>query len=193
MNIIADTDVLIDYLSGQEPSAARIALEIEHGTLRTTAITRFELMAGAKGERKRKLVHELLEAIPTLPLDADAADRAAEVRGALERKGVPIGMGDSLIAGIVLANRGVLITRNVRPLRACAGAPDLRTVRRDGLRLTGPSRGATGGRRCTPRGAYAAGWRALRRGSAPASRASEPSRSGPRARPGGSAGPRSRR
>ena len=114
MIIIADTDVLIDFLCGQEPSAARIALEIEHGTLRTTAITRFELLAGAKAARQKRLVQEVLDAVPTLPLDADAADRAAEVRVALEGKGSPIGMGDSLIAGIVLANRGILLTRNIR-------------------------------------------------------------------------------
>lgn len=30
---IADTDVLIDYLSGVDPVAARIAIEIERGSL----------------------------------------------------------------------------------------------------------------------------------------------------------------
>jgi tRNA(fMet)-specific endonuclease VapC len=110
--MIADTDVLIDFLQGKGGTAERIALEIERAQLHTTSVTRFELLAGAKSARQEKLVSELLEALPCLPLDADAADRAAEVRRSLERRGQSIGMGDSLIAGITLANKGVLLTRN---------------------------------------------------------------------------------
>lgn len=110
--MIADTDVLIDYLQGKGTTAERIALEIEHAQLCTTAVTRFELLAGAKSGRQEKLVIELLDALPCLPLDSTAADRAAEIRRSLERRGLSIGMGDSLIAGITVANKGVLLTRN---------------------------------------------------------------------------------
>lgn len=41
--MVADTDVLIDYLRGLERSAQRIAFEIEQGHLATTAVTAFEL------------------------------------------------------------------------------------------------------------------------------------------------------
>lgn len=110
--MIADTDVLIDFLAGRDPVAGRIALELEHAALRTTAVTRFELLAGARTARQERMIAELLAALPTLPLDVAAADRAAAVRRTLERKGLGIGMGDSLIAGIVLAHRGTLLTRN---------------------------------------------------------------------------------
>ena len=110
--MIADTDVLIDFLQGNNPTADRIALELERGQLRTTAVTRFELLAGARSARQEKLIIELLGALPCLSLDAAAADRAADVRRTLERKGEGIGMGDSLIAGITLVHRGVLLTRN---------------------------------------------------------------------------------
>jgi predicted nucleic acid-binding protein len=110
--MIADTDVLIDFLSDKNPTAARIALELEHAALQTTAVTRFELLAGARTDRQEKMIAELLAALPTLPLDAAAADRAAVVRRTLEKKGQAIGMGDSLIAGIVLVHRGTLLTRN---------------------------------------------------------------------------------
>jgi predicted nucleic acid-binding protein len=121
MSIIADTDVLIDFLNGREPSASRIALELDHGTLATTAVTRFELLAGANSTRQQKLVRALLNAVPALPLDAEGADRAAEVRRALEKRGTPVGTGDSLIAGIVLANQGVLLTRNTKHLERVRG------------------------------------------------------------------------
>lgn len=110
--IVADTDVLIDFLAGQEPAAARIALELEQGSLSTTAVTRFELLAGARTDRQRNGILKLLGAVATLPLDAAAADRAAGVRRELERRGTAIGMADSLIAGIVLEARGILLTRN---------------------------------------------------------------------------------
>jgi tRNA(fMet)-specific endonuclease VapC len=112
--MIADTDVLIDFLQGAQPASERIALELDHGQLATTAITRFELLAGARTSRQQTIVGQLLAALPCLPLEAQSADRAAEVRRTLERQGLSIGMGDSLIAGIVLAHRGVLLTRNRR-------------------------------------------------------------------------------
>ena len=112
MSMVADTDVLIDYLNARAPWAARIALEIEHGGLATTVISRFELLVGARSPKQQKAIRTLLDAVPALPLDMASADRAAEVRRTLEKQGNPIGMGDSLIAGIVLANRGVLLTRN---------------------------------------------------------------------------------
>ena len=112
--MIADTDVLIDFLQGDLPASERIALDLDHGQLATTAITRFELLAGARTSRQQTIIGQLLAALPCLPLEAQSADRAAEVRRTLERQGLSIGMGDSLIAGIVLVHRGVLLTRNRR-------------------------------------------------------------------------------
>ena len=119
--MVADTDVLIDYLEGKGAVAQRIALELEHTQLCTTAVNRFELQAGARSPRQQKLVRELLEALPCLPLDAVSADRAAEVRRTLEQRGQSIGMGDSLIAGITLASKGVLLTRNRQHFARVAG------------------------------------------------------------------------
>lgn len=110
--IVADTDVLIDYLAGKEPSAGRVAFELTTTSFATTAVTRFELLAGARTDRQRGLVRILLEAVETLPLDSLAADRAAEVRRELESRGEGLGMADCLIAGIVLAHGGLLLTRN---------------------------------------------------------------------------------
>jgi tRNA(fMet)-specific endonuclease VapC len=126
MSIIADTDVLIDFLAGRDPGASRIALELRSGALRMTTISRFELLAGARTARQHATILKLLDAIPAIPLDTDAAGRAAEVRRTLERAGTPIGMGDSLIAGIVLATGGILFTGNTKHFE-----------RVDGLRLSG--------------------------------------------------------
>jgi tRNA(fMet)-specific endonuclease VapC len=130
--MVADSDVLIDFLEGRAPVANRIALELDRGQLRTTVIARFELLAGAKTARQLKLVGELLAALPCLPLDEPGADAAAEIRRTLERDGVGIGMGDSLTAGIVVAHRGVLLTRNRRRFERVPGLPRGRMGRTEG-------------------------------------------------------------
>jgi predicted nucleic acid-binding protein len=119
--IVADTDVLIDFLEGRSPAADRVSLELDRGQLHTTVISRFELLAGAKTGPQQKLVGKLLAAVPALPLDAPAADRAAAVRRGLEREGVGIGMGDSLIAGIALLHDAILLTRNRRHFERVSG------------------------------------------------------------------------
>ena len=111
---VADTDVLIDFLADAEPAAEWVASELERGSLLTTVITRFELLSGARNSRQEKSIRQLLAAVPALELGDEAADKAAEVRRSLDRSGASIGMADSLIAGIVLVHRGVLLTRNRR-------------------------------------------------------------------------------
>ena len=111
---VADTDVLIDFLADAEPAAEWVASELERGSLLTTVITRFELLSGARNSRQENSIRQLLAAVPALELGDEAADKAAEVRRSLDRSGAAIGMADSLIAGIVLVHRGVLLTRNRR-------------------------------------------------------------------------------
>jgi tRNA(fMet)-specific endonuclease VapC len=109
--IIADSDVLIDFLRGSG-QAERIAYEIKAGSLYTTAISAFELWSGAKASQQLAAVETLLAALMILPLDPASARNAGEIRRELEAKKNPIGMADSLIAGICRERGGVLITRN---------------------------------------------------------------------------------
>lgn len=119
--IVADTDVLIDFLAGRDPGAERVALELAHGLLRTTAVTRFELLSGARNPSQESAIRHVLAAIPTLALDQEAADHAARIQRNLQRAGEPIGMADSLIAGIVLSHGATLLTRNRRHFARVSG------------------------------------------------------------------------
>ncbi|MCE7939082.1 VapC toxin family PIN domain ribonuclease [bacterium] len=119
--IVADTDVLIDFLADRNPGAGRVAIEIAAGQLYTTAVTRFELLAGARTDVQRVRVLQLLGPLRVLALDTPAADAAAEVRRSLEAGGMSIGMADSLIAGIVLSQGGLLLTRNRRHFERVPG------------------------------------------------------------------------
>jgi predicted nucleic acid-binding protein len=110
--ILADTDVLIDFLVGVQPVKSQIARYIKTEQLQTTAVNCFELLSGADESKRGHAVRQLLDALNVLPLDHDAARHAAEVRRKLDRTGLAIGMGDSLIAGIALAHSLPLFTRN---------------------------------------------------------------------------------
>jgi tRNA(fMet)-specific endonuclease VapC len=120
--IVADTDVLIDFLSAHEPVASVVASHIgsEEG-LATTVVSRFELLSGARTPKQRRTVERLLDALSTLALDSPAADHAARVRRDLQKTGVSIGMADSLIAGIVLEHGRRLLTRNKRHFERVEG------------------------------------------------------------------------
>jgi len=111
--MVADSDVLIDYLCGRLPWAERIRIEIDTGHLATTAISYFELSSGAKSAADQEKVACLLAALTVLPVTFAASQRAANARCALAARGEGIGMADSLIAGVCLANSGVLLTRNL--------------------------------------------------------------------------------
>jgi tRNA(fMet)-specific endonuclease VapC len=110
--IIADSDVLIDFLRGRSPWAGRIKLEIKTGHLATTAINSFELLSGARDADERDKMSQLLAALTVLGVTPAASEQAAAIRRELEAAGHGIGMADYLIAGVCLDHDGVLLTRN---------------------------------------------------------------------------------
>ena len=118
--IIADSDVLIDFLRGRGV-APRIAAELESRSVGTTAVTAFEIRSGARTARQRSAVDTLLEAMTILPFGPEEAQVAAEVRQQVESQGQPIGMADYMIAAICISNDGVLLTRNLKHFERVKG------------------------------------------------------------------------
>jgi tRNA(fMet)-specific endonuclease VapC len=110
--ILADTDVLIDYLTGVQPANNQVRRYIQSDNLQTTAVTCFEILSGAREDKRGENAREFVDDIPVLPLDRDSAKHAAAVRQKLEEIGFAVSMADSLIAGIALANDLPLLTRN---------------------------------------------------------------------------------
>jgi tRNA(fMet)-specific endonuclease VapC len=110
--IIADTDVLIDFLRGRGGAARRVALELETRSFGTTAITAFELRSGARTSKQRQGIEALLDAMTLLPFGPEEARIAAGLRQGLEGQGQAIGMADDMIAAVCIANDGILLTRN---------------------------------------------------------------------------------
>ena len=89
----------------------------------------FELLSGAGEGKRGEAIRKLVSALKVLPLDRDAAERAAGVRRELERSGRAIGMGDSLIAGIALSHNFPLFTRNRKHFER---VPNLKLVEMEG-------------------------------------------------------------
>ncbi|MDX2021261.1 MAG: type II toxin-antitoxin system VapC family toxin [Deltaproteobacteria bacterium] len=112
--IIADTDVLIDFLKGAQPHADRVELELKTGGFATTAVTVFELLSGARTERQRKAIESLLAAMTVLPFGVQEAQTATKLRLQLEAEGQTIGMADFMIASVCLERSSTLLTRNVK-------------------------------------------------------------------------------
>lgn len=112
--IVADTDVLIDFLRGRGEAARRVALELGTRSFSTTAITVFELRSGARTARQKRAVEVLLEAMTILPFGPEEARVAARIRQEIEGEGRPIGMADYMIAAVCVVAGGVLLTRNRR-------------------------------------------------------------------------------
>ena len=131
--IVADTDVIIDYLEGRGPGAEAVSQALRREQLQTTAVNYFELVSSARRRRVQEAVLAQLESIPVLPLDVDAARHAARVRRQLERSGIGIGMGDSLIAGVALARRKSSDSQQTALRALTRAAPGRRSRLRPGL------------------------------------------------------------
>jgi len=123
--IILDTNVLSAVMQ-QQPDLQIVAWLDEQPaeSIWLNSITLFEARYGiallASGQRKNimqerfdQLLQDDLEN-RVLPFDANAATHAAQLAADRKARGRPVDMRDTFIAGIALARRATLVTRNVR-------------------------------------------------------------------------------
>jgi hypothetical protein len=120
--IVLDTNVL-SALMRQTPDPQVIGwLDRQPRTsIWTTSITllevRFGLQIMAAGKR-RSLLMEAFEAVlgrlghRVIPFDVAAAQQAGDLMASRHKKGRPVELRDTMIAGIVLVQRATLATRN---------------------------------------------------------------------------------
>ena len=106
---LLDSVILIDHLNGVRQATEWLALE-EWNRLSVSAITRAEVLAGAKNEEFAHIAH-LLDSFTFLPLDATTADRAAKIRREKHLR-----LPDAFQAAIAELNNLNLITRDGRDL-----------------------------------------------------------------------------
>ena len=121
--IVLDTNVL-SALMRQTPDTRVIAwLDKQSRTsVWTTSVTMLEIRFGlqimATGQRKSRLL-EAFEALlekmghRVAPFDDEAAAQAADLMASRQRKGRPVELRDTMIAGIVSARHATMATRNL--------------------------------------------------------------------------------
>jgi len=120
--IILDTNVL-SALMRQSPDQRVVAWLDRQPRLSvwTTSVTvlevRFGLQIMAMGKRRSGLIHAFEKVLDKVdrrvaPFDVAAAELAGELMGSRHKQGRPRDLRDTMIAGIVLAQRAMLATRN---------------------------------------------------------------------------------
>ena len=123
--IILDTNVLSALMQVAPDVAVVDWLDLQPAeSIWITSITLFEAHLGiallARGKRQRALAASLDQLLAedlenrVLDFDAPAAVEAAALAATRQRAGHPVDMRDTQIAGIALARRASIATRNVR-------------------------------------------------------------------------------
>ena len=124
MSYLLDTNTLIYYFKGMGNVAGRL-LTTPPGEIALSAIVLFELEVGiakSTAPRKRKAqLQEFALLVNIIPFDAAAAKSAAKIRAKLEKRGVPIGPYDTLIAASAMANNCTLVTHNQKEFERVEG------------------------------------------------------------------------
>ncbi|MFH2220034.1 MAG: type II toxin-antitoxin system VapC family toxin [Pseudomonadota bacterium] len=114
---ILDTNTLVYFFKGVG-NVSKHMLTVPPKDIGIPTIVLFELELGiAKStspEKRQTQLKNLTAVVNILPFGYDEVKCAASIRINLERKGMPIGPYDILIAGVAMANKGILVTHNAK-------------------------------------------------------------------------------
>lgn len=124
MRYLLDTNTLIYFFRGQGRVAERL-FGTPTSEVALSAITLFELRVGiaksSSPHKRLRQLDEVLSVIAVVPFADHEARHAAEIRATLEKKGMPIGPMDTLIAGTAKCHGATPVTRNVAELGRVEG------------------------------------------------------------------------
>lgn len=120
---ILDTSVVSEVmLRSPSPKVIGWLDSQPRSSLWTTAVTIFEIRLGLQimpGSKRRELLNQRFDEVlarineQIVPFDIEAAQEAASLMASRKMQGRPRDLRDTMIAGIVLARRASLATRNV--------------------------------------------------------------------------------
>jgi len=121
---LLDTNTLIYFFKGRGKVAEHL-FAVAPGEVAISSVSLYEIEVGiaksAQPAKRRRQFDTFLAAVSVFPFDLTAARAAATLRVDLERRGLPIGPLDNLIAGVALAHRATLVTRNTREFSRLPG------------------------------------------------------------------------
>ena len=113
---LLDTNILSALMLDPLGRVADHIGRVGQGSVATSIVVAAELRYGAakKGSpRLSQRVEDLLGRLPVLPLELPADAIYGEIRADLERRGLPIGPNDLLIASQAITTDSTLVTDNV--------------------------------------------------------------------------------
>jgi tRNA(fMet)-specific endonuclease VapC len=122
-----DTNILSDIVRNPRGVAAAHVRQIEikaNALLSTSIVVAAESKFGALKKGSKTLsqqIDELFKTIEVLPLPVEVDQAYANLRVDLEKRGLPIGANDMLIAAHALATGSILVTDNVREFTRVKG------------------------------------------------------------------------
>lgn len=121
MKYMLDTNICIFTIKKKSPAIIRNFLRHDPDELCISSVTYSELMYGVEksmaAERNKAALSLFLSPIRILDFDARAAEEYGRIRASLERKGMPIGPMDMLIAAHAKAEDLILVTNNTREFK----------------------------------------------------------------------------
>ena len=106
--IVIDTNVVIEYLKGNEIIIQTVNEYSKNYSIGITYISEYELLKYS--DKKNKVLEEFIKNITVLYPDNTSAARSAEIFIKLRSSGDLINENDILIAGIALKNNNKFIT-----------------------------------------------------------------------------------
>ncbi len=125
MKYFLDSNICIYFLKGMYPHLKEKLLSFNPEMIEIPSMTKAELLYGVeKSRRKEENLEKVNEFLMPFQIkgfnDAETAVYAI-IRKKLEEDGNPIGPNDMIIASIVLANNGTLITNNIKEFSRIEG------------------------------------------------------------------------
>ncbi|MFY9985435.1 MAG: type II toxin-antitoxin system VapC family toxin [Chthoniobacterales bacterium] len=120
-----DTDICVAFLRGTSTGVRDRLLQYPKSTIRLPAMVAAELYFGLEKSKSSRhqasAVQQFVGSFQIASFDHNAAAQYGRVRALLESKGQPIGANDYLVAATVLAEKGILVTGNVKELKKVPG------------------------------------------------------------------------
>lgn len=124
MKYVLDTNTLIYFFKGAGNVKNRL-LSVPPSEIVLPAIVLFELESGiAKSSSPRKRISQLKDftaLVNVIAFGPAEAKAAAQIRTKLEKKVIPIGPYDVLIAACAKANNLILVTHNLKEFKRIEG------------------------------------------------------------------------
>lgn len=113
MDVLPDTNIIINYLKGIEPESSYLKKFIISGEISFSPVTIAEYVAKAE-KKERQLLEDLLTSGQVLSIDEETALVAGEYRKEFSRKTKRTFLPDCLVAATCRIHQLILVTNNIK-------------------------------------------------------------------------------